>query len=97
MHRKVTFAELVKRAGEPRMTLLASHEAPVLAKSKVQTIVTTPSKQAMSAAQVLVGSLPGSDSRVMRVAKKLDRLVTLAARSNTHRRSDCGSESAANG
>jgi hypothetical protein len=70
MAKELTFAELAKRVGGLPVTLMATAEAPTVS-------VRAPSNQAMSVARALVGALPAADERVMRVAAKLQRLVSL--------------------
>ncbi len=61
-----TFEELVRRVGPLPTTGLASAGARPVSATSVR------------AAQTLVGGLPGGETRVARVAAKLDRLVALA-------------------
>lgn len=63
-----TFEELVRRVGPVPVTGLASAESPPLSAASVRV------------AQSLVGSLPRAESRVARIAAKLDRLVKLSER-----------------
>ncbi len=61
-----TFEELVRRVGPLPVTGLASAESPRVSAASVR------------AARTLVGGLPGGETRVARVAAKLDRLVELS-------------------
>jgi hypothetical protein len=61
-----TFEELVRRVGPLPGTGLASAESPPVSAASVR------------AARTLVGGLPSAESRVARVAAKLDRLVELS-------------------
>jgi hypothetical protein len=61
-----TFEELVRRVGPLPVTGLASAESPPVSAASVR------------AARTLVGGLPGGETRVARVAAKLDRLVELS-------------------
>jgi hypothetical protein len=69
---RLSLDEMVRRAGPLPMTVLASAEP---ARKKT---ATTQGSQEMRVARTLVGSLPGADARVARVAEKLARLVALS-------------------